>query len=909
MEVFMKKKLVTLLLALACLFGLAGVTACDKESKQGESVQESSSPSDTNGDSSTSGDSSSKENPPSPLTPTEGLAYTLSADETYYIVSGIGTATDTDIVIPSTYENIPVKEIVKRAFSGCINLTSVNIPDSVQSIGNSAFRGCTNLTNLTIGNGVQTIEYDAFYGCINLASVNIPDSVQSIGDSAFAGCINLTNLTIGNGVQTIEYDAFYGCINLTSVIIPDSVQTIESGVFSGCTNLIQKENDIHYVDKWVVDCGPSVASVSLRAHTKGIAGSAFSGCHDLTSITIPDSMQSIDNDVFRDCDNLTSITVSETNEYYTSVDGNLYNKDKTTLIQYAIGKTDSTFTIPNSVQTIGNYAFYNCTNLTSVTIGSGVQSIKHHMLYACTNLTSITVSDDNAYYASQDGILYNKAKTEIIYVPKKISGAITIPDGIQTIESSAFSDCTNLTSVTIGSGVQTIGASAFNYCFNLVEVINKSQLTIEIGSTDNGYVGYYSLQVLTETPSTSNFIEQDDYVFYNANGTYYLLWYTGSSTELVLPDDINGNPYFIYQYAFQYCTNLTSVTIGSGVQSIEHHMLYGCDKLTNITVAEDNAYYASQDGILYNKEKTEIIHVPKKISGAITIPDGVQTIKSFAFEDCTNLMSITIGDGVRIIWSSAFAGCIKLVEVINKSELTIEIGSSDNGYIGYYAKQILTETPSTSNFIEQNGYIFYNDNGTYYLLGYRGTATELVLPDDINDISYSIYKYAFYNCDNLTSITVTEDNAYYTSIDGNLYNKDKTTLIQYAIGKKDSTFTIPNSIQSISEYAFACCTNLTSIIIPDSVQEIGENAFYNCTNLTNVVVGSGVQTIEYSAFYDCNNLTSVYYHGTESEWNEISTNPAWNSSLISARRYYYSETEPVGEGKYWRYVNGMPTPW
>ncbi len=340
----MKKKLVTLLLALACLLGLTGLTACDEDS----GTQSSSSPADTSStveDSSPEDSSSLEEEPPFPDTPTEGLAYELSSDGTYYIVSGIGTATDTDIVIPSTHEEKPVCEIGYRAFYYCTNLTSIVIPDSVQEIEGYAFSDCTNLTSVVIGDGVQEIGGRAFSSCDNLTSIDIPNSVQTIGDWAFAYCTNLT-----------------------SVIISDSVQTI-------------------------------------------------------------------DNYVFRDCDNLTSITVSETNEYYTSVDGNLYNKDKTTLIQYAIGKTQTSFTIPDSVQTIGGSAFASCTNLTSVIIPDSVQEIGGSAFSSCDNLMSVT-----------------------------------IPDSVQTIGSYAFASCTNLTSVVIGDSVQEIGIGAFYICGNLTSV-------------------------------------------------------------------------------------------------------------------------------------------------------------------------------------------------------------------------------------------------------------------------------------------------------------------------------------------------------------------------------------------------------------------------------------------------------
>ena len=193
----------------------------------------------------------------------QDLEYTLSSSGTSYVVSGIGSCVDSDIIIPANYKGKPVTSIGGSAFKGCSSLTSITIPDSVTSIRESAFRGCSSLTSVTIGNGVTSIGIFAFFGCGSLTSITIPDSVTSIRESAFRGCSSLTSIVV-------------------------------------------------------------------------------------------------DND----------------NQYFTSIDGNLYNKDKTELIQYAIGKTDTSFIIPDSVTSIGDYAFFGCSGLTSVTIGNSVTSIR-----------------------------------------------------------------------------------------------------------------------------------------------------------------------------------------------------------------------------------------------------------------------------------------------------------------------------------------------------------------------------------------------------------------------------------------------------------------------------------------------------------------------------------------------------
>ncbi len=229
----MKKKLITLLLALGCVFGVTGMTACGDifgDSANSGIVKDSSVKLNSSVDSSSSEEEE-------PATPTEGLKYTLSGDKTHYIVSGIGTATDTDIVIPATYNNLPVKEIGSSAFYNCNSLTSVRIPDSVTTIGYGAFSSCDSLTSITIGDSVTSIGDAAFGGCSSLTSITIGDSVTTIGIYAFDGCSSLTSVIIPDSVTSIGGSAFYGCDSLISVTIPDSVTSIGELAFNDCSKL------------------------------------------------------------------------------------------------------------------------------------------------------------------------------------------------------------------------------------------------------------------------------------------------------------------------------------------------------------------------------------------------------------------------------------------------------------------------------------------------------------------------------------------------------------------------------------------------------------------------------------------------------------------------------------------------
>ena len=235
-----------------------------------------------------------------------------------------------------------VTSIGKYAFQNCSGLTSVTIPNSVTSIGEYAFYNCSGLTSVTIPNSVTSIGYNAFADCSGLTSVTIPNSVTSIGSSAFSSCSKLTSVTIPNSVTSIGRFTFERCSGLTSVTIPNSVTSI--GEF------------------------------------------AFSHCSGLTSVTIPNSVTSIGKYAFHNCSGLTSVVVDKNNSTYDS--RNNCNAIIETSTNNLIVGCKNTI-IPNSVTSIGDCAFYNCSGLTSVTIPNSVTFIGKYAFEDCSGLTKL----------------------------------------------------------------------------------------------------------------------------------------------------------------------------------------------------------------------------------------------------------------------------------------------------------------------------------------------------------------------------------------------------------------------------------------------------------------------------------------------------------------------------------------
>ena len=288
----------------------------------------------------------------------DNLTWTLDGDGTLTI-SGTGKMWDSDYY--NDYD-VPWADFLA-------SIEKVVISKGVTSIGNEAFKWCERLTNVTIPDSITSIGNSAFYDCSSLTSVTIPDSVTSIGEWAFYGCSSLTSVTIPHGVTSIGGAAFWGCSSLTSVTIGNSVTSIGEWAFSDCSSL---------------------TSVTIPDSVTSIGYCAFSGCSSLTSVTIGNGVTSI-NDSFSGCVSLKNFTVSESNSAYSSKDGVLFNKNKTKLVAYPAGKTNTSYTIPNSVSEIKEWAFSDCSDLTNVTIPNSVSKISYGTFECCENLKSVTI--------------------------------------------------------------------------------------------------------------------------------------------------------------------------------------------------------------------------------------------------------------------------------------------------------------------------------------------------------------------------------------------------------------------------------------------------------------------------------------------------------------------------------------
>lgn len=275
-----------------------------------------------------------------------------------------------NVELPNFIDGYPVTTIRDGAFRECKYITNVILPDYVTYIGDAAFLNCSRLTKITIPDGVKYIGDYAFGNCVSLTSIDIPSGVKYLGSYALADCTNLAEITIPKSITAIEDNTFEYCEKLSNVIIPKNIVRIGNGAFSNCKNL---------------------KSVLIPSSVKSIGDIAFISCYNLSTVNIPSSTLSIGNAAFAICQSLTSINVDKKNKSYSSLDGVLFNKDMTELIQYPNGNRRQEYEVPYGVESIGPNAFTCCDNIVTVTLPDSLKSIYDDAFFNCPSIRSMTI--------------------------------------------------------------------------------------------------------------------------------------------------------------------------------------------------------------------------------------------------------------------------------------------------------------------------------------------------------------------------------------------------------------------------------------------------------------------------------------------------------------------------------------
>ena len=465
----------------------------------------------------------------------------------------------TSLAIPSS-----VTEIGGGAFYGCSGLTSLTIPSSVTGIGRGTFYGCSGLTSLIIPSGVTSIGVCAFEGCSGLTSLTIPSGVTSIGNYAFAGCSGLTSLTIPSGVTSIGKWAFRGCSGLTSIYVyPENLPELGTDIFNGCDAM----NCTVYVPKGTIDAYKSSEFGYFENIVDGLITRQVTIKLDEAG-TLPDKISANEKNLITNLKIVGKINGTDL-KFIREMAGCGFNMEKTdgklSVLDLSEAKIvaggdayvsySDSYWYTSNVK-LGDYAFYGCSGLTSLTIPSGVTSIGYSTFEGCSGLTSLI-----------------------------------IPSGVTKIGNLAFSGCSGLTSLTIPYGVTKIGSDAFRGCSGL------TSLTIPSCVTSIGDFAFFGCSGLTSLTIPSGVTKIGNFVFYGCSGL----------TSLTIPSGVTS----IGILAFQDCSGLTSLTIPSGVTSIDKWAFVGCSGLTSIYVYPENLPELGTDIFNGCDAKNCTVYVPK----------------------------------------------------------------------------------------------------------------------------------------------------------------------------------------------------------------------------------------------------------------------------------------------------------
>lgn len=725
------------------------------------------------------------------------------------------------------------------------------------------------IQKIEIESGITSIGYFAFYKCSGITSMSVPATVGYIGSSAFEDCTSLKSLSFNEGLLSIGGSAFEGCAELQTLTIPGTVNSISINAFKNCKGIMDvycyagTVPDTHFD---AFDGTPTEKSTlyvpanSVEAYKTSWPWSDFKNILAIGSTPSDDPTSS-------SCGETVNYSYAEATHTLTiSGKGAIYDYDnvsnKAPWSSYAdeIQKIE----IESGITSIGFFAFYKCSSITSLSIPTTVGYIGSSAFEDCTNLTSLSLNE-----------------------------------GLLNIGGSAFEGCAGLQTLTIPSTVNTISINAFKNCKGIADVYCYGENVPETHSdafdgTPTGSATLFVPAIAVETyratrpwsefkeiVSIENTPTIDDTPIVD-NGIIYIIKDDGSlevtglnkkMTTVEIPSSViaNGTEYqvtSIKEKAFESRNDITYISIPQTVTSIEEYTFSNCANLSSVSIP--NSVTTIGNGAFYKCSSLT----------SIVIPNSVTSIGNGAFLYCTNLASFNIPNSVTTIGSNVFNYCSSLRSII----IPYSVTSIDNN--------IFCSCNLTSIEVE-SGNMYYDsrDNCNAIIESASNTLITGCKNSTIPNGVTSIGRSAFFGCSGLTSITIPnsvisigsgafEGTTWYNNqpdglvlagnvvykYKGEMPNNTRIVIKDGTSGIAEDAFsncanltsvTIPNSVISIGSYAFNQCFGLTSITIPNNVTSINNGTFYNCRGLETVIIPNGVTSIGEQVFYGCKSLVSV----------------------------------------------------
>lgn len=712
------------------------------------------------------------------------------------------------------------------------SIKKVILPEGLTYVGEHAFTRCC-MDSINIPNSVMSIGYGAFYSCRQLTSITIPKNVQNIGKWAFGSCTNMTTVTLNsNSMVSKSYSATnnFGTIfgsQVTKYVIGDSITNIGDSAFYDCSNItsvtLNSDSLVSqtYSSQYNLGrtFGRQVSEIIIGEQVTRIGNYAFHGCVNLTSLTIPNSIVKIGASALYS-NKVVDINITDL-PVWCRID---FGTQSCSYRLYLNGVKVTHFVIPDSVTEIKSKAFYRCLSIETISIHNGVTSIGDLAFYNCINLASISVPNS----VTNIGIDAFRGCSKL--------SSINLPEGLTSINSGTFQGCRGLTNIIIPNSVDSIGGYAFYDCSGLTSIsipasiksIGKSlgSNTVQERFTFEGCSNLSKVEI-------SNLAAWCNIDFENAscNPLYIArhLYVEGEEVRrLNLPPEITS----IGDYAFARCDSLTFVSIPSNIINIGGYAFYGCTSIDTIIwnakhCSDFSSVNAAPLGETNNNQVSTFI-----------FGDSVEYIPANLCANIHNLSSIIIPENVNQIGPNAFLGCAGLDSVI------------------WNARNCTDFTISPFNDSRNNiSNLFWGDSVQHIpanLCNGMNRIKEITIPDNVETIGSSV----FVGCDSLTRIDITNLSTW-CGTDFTATSTPLRTAELYVNGTKPQRMDIPSGLTKVGSFSLINCSQLTEVLLPPSVTEIGESAFAGGSRLQTVTLDANLTTIGDSAFNNCPYLITV----------------------------------------------------